>query len=407
MAAERFFFVGDWGHPLHKAVPGLPPECSRAERAIGQVIGAYSNRGVAVVSVGDTFYTKPPTSSAEDPTGWIAERLAAAQACLGDAATRGRDWYFVPGNHDEEEPLCGASLPQYLPSADRVARPNEAPPPLGFDWATRYRGQWTDPAAVPAQLRRLDTWWSRRVTGDDGGSVLLIGLDTNCIINAHVQALVAQHGGSGEGQGKGKEAGRLAKPLRHALARRCGYGSGDQGEVASRQAAWLRDTLADQGPRSTAVIVVGHHPLTVVPHDTKGKKAHEVDAMLAWWSKAVPRAAVVDAYVCGHEHNLQVLLRELPAEVPGQVNLPRVLAISGSGGGNDELDAPLLAEAGVQGADGARVATATASFGFIELVLDHPTRRGLAEIRVHKLVDRREHMGAVWTVDVVPVPART
>ena len=237
MAAERIFFIGDWGHDgSASAAAHLPTaECSTAEHAIGRAFAQYVNRRVPIVSVGDTFYSKPGARDT-DPVAWVAARLAAAEECLGPVATRERSWFFVPGNHDEESPLCGASLPQdfSLPEHAAPGRPPAAP---GFDWASRYRGRWVEagPGQAARAMARQDTWWARQLGGEGGGPrVLLIGIDTNCIVNAHVLALAAAQQQTGGGVDE-----RLTKPLRHATAARCGYGSDEQAAVAERQAAWL------------------------------------------------------------------------------------------------------------------------------------------------------------------------
>lgn len=397
MAAERIFFVGDWGHEASAdGAAHLPTaECSTAEHAIGRAFAQYVNRRVPIVSVGDTFYSKPARNA--DPVAWVAARLAAAEECLGPVATRERSWFFVPGNHDEESPLCGASLPQDF-SLPEHAAPGQPPAAPGFDWATRYRGRWIEagPGQAARAMARQDTWWARQLGGEGGGPrVLLIGIDTNCIVNAHVLALAAAQQQAGGGVDE-----RLTKPLRHATAARCGYGSDEQAAVAERQAAWLRATLTELGPRATAVVVVGHHPLAAVPHDKRGKKRHEADAVAAWWARAVDRRHVVHAYVCGHEHNLQVLHRgPQPAEVGGVLNLPRVMVVSGAGGGNDELDAPLPAS-GTQAPDGTdvRLAYAEACFGFVELVMDDPSRGGVAAVRVHRLRTEAAGGASPWQV---------
>lgn len=69
------------------------------------------------------------------------------------------------------------------------------------------------------------------------------------------------------------------------------------------QYKWLKETLADTSSNIQWKIVVGHHPM-YSGGMRKGKKDTE-DIRLKF--EALFNAAKVDAYVCGHEHDLQII----------------------------------------------------------------------------------------------------
>lgn len=285
-------FLGDWGsdETLDLGTEGRVPECSWAQRAIGRQIAGNEFDPCVVISVGDTFYTDPPAASNQSAT-WFAHRLSAAAGCVTPGATA-KEWRFVPGNHDQEAPLCPAYLPQRLHGA--------------ADWS-----------AFPAPAH--EPWWAEVI-----GGVLVLGIDTNCIIDAAVI-----------------DSADDKKALRAATAPRdapCGPRTAQAlGEVADRQTRWLQGVVAEAGRRNTPVILVGHHPLLVDPHSVKDKKRVELDAMHRWWTHAGLHHQIA-LYVCGHEHNLQVVHGDAGSGFPTCV-------VSGAGGGNTKLDTPVRATA--------------------------------------------------------------
>lgn len=69
------------------------------------------------------------------------------------------------------------------------------------------------------------------------------------------------------------------------------------------QRVWIEHTLADTDPNIKWRIVVGHHPAYTGGKRIKSKDTEEINHLL----KPVFDKYKVDAYICGHEHNLQYI----------------------------------------------------------------------------------------------------
>lgn len=291
---QQIIFLGDWGSAGNSAGQ---PECSVWERAIGEQIGVYPS-SVPVVSTGDTFYTEP--AAGENSSKWFSDRLRAAAACIGPSAANRRDWRFVPGNHDEEGAVCADWLPRIIRAGDDWAAAATAPGGAGVSWSFH-------------QLH----------------GIMLVLIDTNCIINAWA----LEHASDANVKAQAHATRSRDPPCpsdRDGLAQR----RDDQAaEVGAAVRAWRA-----ANPTS-AVVVVGHHPLLRKPHDKKDKKQHEVLAMREWWATRARLAGHVSVYVCGHEHNLQVV-EPSPFDEFGGGGWP-LCVVSGAGGGNDRLDVPV------------------------------------------------------------------
>jgi len=86
------------------------------------------------------------------------------------------------------------------------------------------------------------------------------------------------------------------------------YTSADHKEQLQRQDSaaqrqWLQQVLSDTSADIKWKIVVGHHPLYTGGKRIKSKDTYELNAQL----KPIFDKYNVDAYICGHEHNLQYI----------------------------------------------------------------------------------------------------
>jgi tartrate-resistant acid phosphatase type 5 len=78
------------------------------------------------------------------------------------------------------------------------------------------------------------------------------------------------------------------------------------GQDTTAQKKWLEAVLSDPSPNIKWRIVVGHHPLY-----TGGKRMFSLDTwQLNKALKSIFDKYKVDAYICGHEHNLQYIKPE-------------------------------------------------------------------------------------------------
>lgn len=117
-------------------------------------------------------------------------------------------------------------------------------------------------------------YFSKKMKLDDGKTLLLVVMDTNPFIESYQK-----------------------DPVKYPdLAQ--------QDTAAQRQ--WLAETLSDPDPTISHRIVVGHHPLY------SGGKRKTDKATLAFEASFADffDQHKVDAYICGHEHDLQIIRPE-------------------------------------------------------------------------------------------------
>ena len=75
------------------------------------------------------------------------------------------------------------------------------------------------------------------------------------------------------------------------------------GQDTTEQKRWVEKVLSDPSPNIKWRIVVGHHPLY-----TGGKRITSIDTKeMNTAFRAIFEKYKVDAYICGHEHNLQYI----------------------------------------------------------------------------------------------------
>ncbi len=115
-------------------------------------------------------------------------------------------------------------------------------------------------------------YYARSIRLEDGGEMLLVVMDTNPFIPAYYS-----------------KGGDFAARLRR------------QDTAAQRK--WLEEVLGDTSVRYQWKIVVGHHPLY-----SGGKRKENADThSFAQQFRSFFDAHKVDAYLCGHEHDLQII----------------------------------------------------------------------------------------------------
>lgn len=84
------------------------------------------------------------------------------------------------------------------------------------------------------------------------------------------------------------------------------YGSQVKGQDTASQRKWLIKTLSDKDPNIRWRFVVGHHPLY-----TSGKRIKSAETLQFRKSmKGILDQYKVDAYICGHEHQLEYIQPE-------------------------------------------------------------------------------------------------
>lgn len=138
-----------------------------------------------------------------------------------------------------------------------------------------YRGNIQAQTGYSALSRRWQLpapYYSRKIAINDSEQLLLVVMDTNPFIGSYYR--------------KDDEIGRNVRA-----------------QDTSAQIAWLEKTLADTASSIKWKIVAGHHPLY-----SGGKRKTSTDTR---WMEQRFRPFFdrlkVDAYVCGHEHDLQVI----------------------------------------------------------------------------------------------------
>lgn len=85
------------------------------------------------------------------------------------------------------------------------------------------------------------------------------------------------------------------------------YSNATIGQDSTAQKRWLESVLANNSPNIKWKIVVGHHPLFTATQ--KRRESYDTRAVRASL-KSVLDKYKVDAYLCGHDHDLQHLLPE-------------------------------------------------------------------------------------------------
>jgi tartrate-resistant acid phosphatase type 5 len=79
-----------------------------------------------------------------------------------------------------------------------------------------------------------------------------------------------------------------------------------KGQDTAAQKKWLESVLSDPSPNIKWKIVAGHHPLYTGGNRMESPDADELNKTL----KPIFDKYKVDAYICGHEHNLQYMKPE-------------------------------------------------------------------------------------------------
>lgn len=72
-----------------------------------------------------------------------------------------------------------------------------------------------------------------------------------------------------------------------------------------KQMQWIEQKLSNKDPKIVWKIVVGHHPLYSGGKRKTSQETYEIEALL----EPVLEKYKVDAYICGHEHDLQIIKR--------------------------------------------------------------------------------------------------
>ncbi|KGE13953.1 metallophosphoesterase [Sphingobacterium deserti] len=152
-------------------------------------------------------------------------------------------------------------------------------PNLFTDWFVAlgnhdYRGNiqaQIDYSNVSRRWHMPNTYYSRKIELDNGGKVLFVVMDTNPFIDSYHKSA--------------EKYPDMAK----------------QDTAAQRK--WLESVLADDDPSIRCKIVVGHHPLY---SGGKRKENEDTKAFEAKFASLFDRHGVL-AYICGHEHDLQVI----------------------------------------------------------------------------------------------------
>lgn len=89
-------------------------------------------------------------------------------------------------------------------------------------------------------------------------------------------------------------------------------------QSTQEQLKWIEDKLSTTNPKIVWRIVVGHHPLYSGGKRKTAKETQEIQHLL----ESVFEKHKVDAYICGHEHDLQIIKRN---------NKPFTQFLSGAG----------------------------------------------------------------------------
>lgn len=89
-------------------------------------------------------------------------------------------------------------------------------------------------------------------------------------------------------------------------------------QSTQEQLKWIEDKLSTTNPKIVWRIVVGHHPLYSGGKRKTAKETQEIQHLL----EPVFEKHKVDAYICGHEHDLQIIKRN---------NKPFTQFLSGAG----------------------------------------------------------------------------
>jgi hypothetical protein len=85
------------------------------------------------------------------------------------------------------------------------------------------------------------------------------------------------------------------------------YSNATIGQDSTAQKKWLEGLLSDPSPNIKWKLVVGHHPLFTATQ--KRRESYDTRAVRASLKHLLDRYDV-DAYICGHDHDLQHLLPE-------------------------------------------------------------------------------------------------
>jgi tartrate-resistant acid phosphatase type 5 len=213
--ALYFMALGDWGR-----------NGEYLQLEVGKQMGqwASTHRNNFVISVGDNFYPKGVISEHDPLWHYSFENVYTAHALQCD-------WYAILGNHD-----YGAD-PDAQVRYGNISR------------------RWKMPAR----------YYSREVAlGKGKGSVLLVMIDSNQILDEDEKALADKH------------------------------------------LEWINTTLAQASDEVKWKIVVGHHPSYTVGPRIKNKDTLAMRAALT----KIFEEHKVDVYLSGHEHSLQHLKPE-------------------------------------------------------------------------------------------------
>lgn len=74
---------------------------------------------------------------------------------------------------------------------------------------------------------------------------------------------------------------------------------------AQKQLDWIDQKLSNKDPKIVWRVVVGHHPMYSGGKRKTSKDTYEIQALL----EPIFEKHKVDAYICGHEHDLQIIKR--------------------------------------------------------------------------------------------------
>lgn len=192
------------------------------------------------------------------------------------AATLDAEFIIAVGDNFYPSGVQSVQDPQWKYSFEDIYRSY----PLNREWYVAlgnhdYKGNiqaQIDYSAISRRWVMPAPYYSRKIKLDDGNELLLVVMDTNPFIDSYYEK---------EGQFKTQLA--------------------QQDTAAQRK--WLARTLSDTASSIKWRVVVGHHPLY-----SGGKRKVNKDTQgFAGKFAAFFDRYKVDAYLCGHEHDLQVI----------------------------------------------------------------------------------------------------
>ena len=223
--ALHFIVMGDWGRNGEYYQKDVAQQMNKTAATLGTDF---------IVAVGDNFYPSG-VQSTTDPNWQYSFEQVYRDYFLHC------NWYVVLGNHDYKGNIQAQ-----------------------IDYSLVSR-RWQMPAP----------YYSRKIKLKDGGTLLLVVMDTNPFIDSYY--------------GKEDEMGRNV-----AL------------QDTARQRQWLEQTLSDTSSDIKWKIVAGHHPLYSGGKRLKSKDTEDMKRKF----QSLFHRTKVNAYLCGHEHDLQVIKPE-------------------------------------------------------------------------------------------------